>query len=328
MFVVCDFWKRMESLNSASSLDTLAQIGVLQPVPAQGRYLLFSLRPEATAASVQSALRTLSALTDVANGHTLVLGLGLATVEALQANVPGLHAMPYFSGHGVDVPRIPVALWGWLRGSARGDLVLHTRTIEHALHEAFHLDRALDAFRHGDPAAEHGRDLTGYEDGTENPQGDDASAAALVAQGPDGLRGSSFVAVQQWLHDMDKFERMSAHAQDHAVGRRRSDNEELDDAPDSAHVKRTAQENFSPEAFVLRRSMPWAAGLQSGLYFVAFGRSFDAFEAQMRRMAGQDDGVTDALFGFTRPLNGAYLWCPPMHKGALDLRLLGISAAV
>jgi putative iron-dependent peroxidase len=50
---------------------------------------------------------------------------------------------------------------------------------------------------------------------------------------------------------------MSTTEQDHAVGRRRSDNEELDDAPESAHVKRTAQESFEPEAFVVRRSMPW-----------------------------------------------------------------------
>ena len=32
-------------------------------------------------------------------------------------------------------------------------------------------------------------------------------------------------------------------------GRRHRDNEELDDAPPSAHVKRTAQESFTPEAF-------------------------------------------------------------------------------
>jgi hypothetical protein len=31
---------------------------------------------------------------------------------------------------------------------------------------------------------------------------------------------------------------------------------------------------------VLRRSMPWADGMRGGLNFVAFGKSFDAFEAQ------------------------------------------------
>jgi putative iron-dependent peroxidase len=44
---------------------------------------------------------------------------------------------------------------------------------------------------------------------------------------------------------------------------------EIADAPPSAHVKRTAQESFDPEAFVLRRSMPWTDGMRSGLNFVA-----------------------------------------------------------
>ena len=45
-------------------------------------------------------------------------------------------------------------------------------------------------------------------------------------------------------------------------------------------------------------------------HFVAFGKSFDAFEAQLRRMVGAEDGVTDALFQFTKPVFGSYFWCP------------------
>jgi hypothetical protein len=45
-------------------------------------------------------------------------------------------------------------------------------------------------------------------------------------------------------------------------------------------------------------------------------------EALMRRMIGTEDAVADALFGFTRPVSGAYVWCPPMHQGRLDLRAL------
>ena len=32
---------------------------------------------------------------------------------------------------------------------------------------------------------------------------------------------------------------------------------------------------FTPEAFVVRRSMPWAGAEGEGLVFVAFGRSFE-----------------------------------------------------
>lgn len=137
------------------------------------------------------------------------------------------------------------------------------------------------------------------------------------------MDGSSFVAVQQWQHNFASFDAMSTREQDNAIGRRRRDNVELDRALASAHVKRTAQENFDPEAFVVRRSMPWADAQRAGLMFVAFGNSFDAYEAQMRRMAGIDDGVTDALFRFSQPRTGAYFWCPPVKRGNMDFgRLL------
>ena len=75
---------------------------------------------------------------------------------------------------------------------------------------------------------------------------------------------------------------------------------------------------------MLRRSMPWTEGQRAGLVFVAFGKSFDAFEVQLQRMIGAEDGITDALFRFTRPVTGAYFWCPPLHDGRLDLRALGL----
>jgi putative iron-dependent peroxidase len=127
------------------------------------------------------------------------------------------------------------------------------------------------------------------------------------------------VAVQQWLHDLDHFASLDADRRDNIIGRRINDNEELDDAPASAHVKRTAQESFDPEAFVLRRSMPWAGADQAGLMFVAFGRSLDAFDSQMRRIAGMEDGIVDAFFEFSRPITGSYFWCPPIRDGRLDL---------
>jgi putative iron-dependent peroxidase len=238
---------------------------------------------------------------------------------ALGRDLPGLRDFPARSAPGIDLPATPAALWCWLRGEDRGELLHRSRAVEAAVGDACVLDATVDAFRYGS-----GLDLTGYEDGTENPQGDDAvTTVALGGAGP-ALDGSSFVAVQQWLHDFRRFDAMDRGEQDATFGRRRDDNEEIDDAPESAHVKRTAQESFEPEAFVLRRSMPWADGSRAGLVFTAFGRTLDAFEAQMRRMAGEEDGITDALFRFTRPLTGAYFWCPPVAGGRLDLRALGL----
>ena len=112
---------------------------------------------------------------------------------------------------------------------------------------------------------------------------------------------------------------MSRQQQDHSIGRNLDSNEELDDAPESAHVKRTEQEGFEPEAFTVRRSMPWANETEEGLVFVSFGKAFDAFEAQMKRMIGNDDGIIDGLFAFAKPITGSYFWCPPVANGKLNL---------
>ena len=70
--------------------------------------------------------------------------------------------------------------------------------------------------------------------------------------------------------------------------------------------------------------MTWADSSGEGLMFVAFGSSHDAFAAQMRRMVGQDDGIVDGLFRFSRPVTGSYYWCPPVIDGHLDLSRLDL----
>jgi putative iron-dependent peroxidase len=307
--------------DTASTVSTF-QPGILEGVPAVARYVLFTLAGDQQ--PVQALKDALTRASPLVNGSDVVLGLGPSLVQALGGEVPGLHDFPADYGRLVKVPSTPGQLWCWVRGDDLGELLHATRKLQKALAPAFVLRHVVDGFRHRhDAGTGFGRDLTGFEDGTENPTGDQALQAAFVHGQGEGLDGASFVAVQQWVHDLDAFDAMPAQEQDHCIGRRLSDNEELDDAPESAHVKRTAQESFEPEAFVLRRSMPWMASTQAGLMFVAFGKSFDAFEAQMRRMAGLDDGITDGVFRLSRPVTGAYFWCPPLRDGQLDLRRLG-----
>ncbi|MCC2675516.1 MAG: peroxidase [Ramlibacter sp.] len=297
------------------------QPGIFDGVPPVARFVLFSLSHGVDAAAIKEALTRLTPLVD---GSDVVVGLGPSLVKALGAEIPNLHEFPDFSREGVKVPVTPGVLWCWMRGSDLGDLLHVTRKVQKALAPAFSVQRAIDGFRHAYKEGGNGHDLTGFEDGTENPSGEKAEEAAFAHGLGEGLDGSSYVAVQQWVHDLDAFEALGDTEKDHSFGRRLADNEEIEDAPEAAHVKRTAQESFDPEAFLLRRSMPWMAGMQAGLMFVAFGRSHQAFEQQMRRMAGHDDGIVDALFTISKPVNGAYFWCPPMREGRLDLRRLGL----
>jgi len=291
---------------------SLSQPGILADETLLARYLTFSIAiPE----ELPVVMAALAESTDVSN---TVVGIGQSLVATTSKQIPGLRVLPAQTGSAIDIPATPAALWCWLRGTDRGEIYHRSRQLESLLAPCFVIDQVVDSFQYTDC-----RDLSGYEDGTENPEGEDAIVAAIVNGQGAGLDGSSYVAVQQWLHDFDSLDDMSQDQRDNTIGRRLSDNEELDDAPDSAHVKRTAQESFDPEAFIVRRSMPWAEELAAGLYFVAFGKSFDAFEALLNRMLGHEDGINDALFEFTRPVTGAYFWCPPVKQGKLDLSALG-----
>lgn len=290
-----------------------AEPGILADLPPNARYVTLRLRAGA------DPRPSLSRLAKERLGASVVVGIGASVVRALGRSIAGLHELPALAGPGAAVPSTPAGLWLWIRGEERGALVHRARALVGLVDEAFEVEDVRDGFLHAG-----GRDLSGYEDGTENPRGERAREAALWGGDEPGLSGSSFVAVQVWRHALERLEAMTPEARDACIGRRLADNEEMADAPPSAHVKRSAQESFEPAAFMVRRSMPWADERGEGLVFVAFGRSLAAFEAVLGRMVGAEDGIVDALFRFTRPLSGAAFWCPPARGEGLDLRALGI----
>ena len=302
----------------------LHQLGILRDLPAVSRYQFWNIQGDA--AAVRTAL---AALQRWADGLNAVVCIGEPLAQMLGAQVAGLRSFPSIQGPHGELPLTPHALCLWLRGAEQGDLLKASREAAAFLQPAFKREQVIDCFRHGWNGKDVVRDLTGYEDGTENPSGEKAVHAAIADGMGEGLDGGSYFAVQQWVHDRAAFARMSALQKDHMIGRRLSDNEELDDAPESAHVKRTAQENFTPQAFIWRRNMAWwrvqADGSDvEGTLFAGFGRSFYAFDVQMRRMAGEEDGVVDGLFQMMQPVTNSYYWCPPMRDGTLDFRALGL----
>lgn len=260
----------------------------------------------------------LGELASLAPSDGRVVGVGAPLALAAGAQIAGLRAFPALAGPGCAVPSSQGALYASVE--AHDATAVHDAAGEllRAL-GSFVIREEVDGWKYAG-----GRDLTGYVDGTENPKGDAATSAAIVAGRGAGLDGGSFVAVQKWVHDLRSFGALPSAAQDAIVGRNKSTNEELEDAPPAAHVKRSAQEKFEPPAFMLRRSMPWGGSGSHGLYFVAYGNSLDAFERVLRRMVGADDGVVDGLFRFSRPISGGYYFCPPVRpNGELDLSAIG-----
>jgi putative iron-dependent peroxidase len=284
----------------------LSQPAILEPLPASARFLTFALEPNI------DPRPALARLSNARADERVVLGVGL---PAVRTAVQGLRAFP------TDLTLFPAtqaAIWACLLHPDPGAAFDAGRALYKLLGEGFRVVEEIDAFKY-----RKGRDLSDFEDGTENPKGDAAVAAAIIAGRGAGLDGGSFVAVQRWVHDLAAVEAMPEAAREAAVGRERVSNEEMPAAPVSAHVKRTAQESFDPPAFIVRRSMPWGGVVSHGLYFVAYGESLDRFERQLRRMAGRDDGILDGILSFSRAATGGYYFCPPLGDGKLDLRAVG-----
>jgi putative iron-dependent peroxidase len=188
------------------------QPGILAtPVPAQARHLFFALQ------SVEALPQAIDNLMNLVDGKSAVVGFGESLAKALNVQIDGLRGFPAMSGVGVENPSTQHALWVWLHGVDRGELLNRCNALEAALAPALRLVEMQEAFRHKD-----GHDLTGYEDGTENPHDEAAIVAALQSAGTDGMVGGSFAAIQQWQHDLKGFHKLSADDKDNIMGRRLS----------------------------------------------------------------------------------------------------------
>ena len=279
-----------------------SQPHILGPCSPHSLFVTLGLDP-AHPGDPRGALARLAAAVDPAR---TVVGLGPAL-----AHVPGLAALPALSGPGVHVPSTQGALWLALYDGDPGELLHEARRLIAVLGGGFTVSEQVAAYQHRE-----GRDLSGYLDGTANPVEAAAEAAAIQTG---ALAGGSFALFQRWVHDLGALDALGPAGRDATLGRRLLDNEEIADAPESAHVKRTAQEEVG---FLLRRSQPWGDLGAHGLAFLAYAADPEVFLAHLRRMTGAEDGTVDALFRVSRPLSGGLYWCPPLRDGALDLRAL------
>ena len=99
------------------------QPGILAPIPIAARHLFFLATPGARPE------RALRALCDCVDGEQTVAGLGGSLVQALGRELLGLRVFPAHAGAGFEVPSTPAALWCWLRGAERCELVHRARRI-------------------------------------------------------------------------------------------------------------------------------------------------------------------------------------------------------
>jgi putative iron-dependent peroxidase len=161
-----------------------------------------------------------------------------------------------------------------------------------------------------------GRDLTGFIDGTENPQfPDDRAETALLAEDAGIFADGSFVFAQRYIHDLDKWKRLKVDAQENVMGRSKLESIEMDDdvKPENAHIARVVIEDDKGEEMeILRHSLPYGDGKgEQGLFFIAYTKNLGIIDDMLEHMFGTTgDGIHDRLLHFVTAVDGAYFFAP------------------
>lgn len=159
------------------------------------------------------------------------------------------------------------------------------------------------------------RDLIGFVDGTENPKGQEAIEATLIAEEDPEFTSGSYVIVQKYLHDLAGWNALPTEKQEKIVGRTKLADVELDDSvkPTSAHNALTKIVEDGKEVKILRDNMPFgnAGQKEFGTYFIGYSRSPRTIEQMLQNMfIGKPPGNYDRLLDFSRAVTGNLFFVP------------------
>ena len=289
-----------------STSQQLPQAGIFALGTASHAYLEFDLHPGAQARDLVAALADLREPRTTIGGVNLVIGVRPELWRDTLA-APGPSDLAGFNDpvrgpDGFTMPATQHDALLWLSGSAYDVVFDEARGAIGALAGLAGVASEVSSWPY-----RHDRDLTGFIDGTENPSLARAPEVALIAPGAAGA-GGSVLLVQRWAHRVSAWDALTVAAQQEAIGRSKSDSEELKNRPESSHVARTDQDEFGE---IFRRNMPYGTVTDHGTMFVGFASEQAPLARMLASMAGLD-GPRDALTHYTTPLSGAYYFVPAL----------------
>ena len=160
------------------------------------------------------------------------------------------------------------------------------------------------------------RDLLGFVDGTENPDGALAVSATAIGEEDPEFEGSCYVHVQKYVHDMPSWESLSGSEQERVIGRTKLDDIELDDdeKPANSHVAlNVITADDGTELKIVRRNMPFGevGKGEYGTYFIGYSRTPRVTERMLRNMfLGDPPGNTDRILDFSTAETGGLFFSP------------------
>jgi putative iron-dependent peroxidase len=285
------------------------QTGIFALGDAAHLFLEFSKRPGVSARSLIEAAASFHEPRTTVGGMNLVVGF---RPELWREVAPG-DAPPDARGFdepivgpgGFTMPATQADLWLWLAAASYDIVWDEGRNVLADLTPIATLDRQLSGW-----AYKHSRDLTGFEDGTENPSLMEAPGIAIVPDDRAGA-GASILLFQKWSHQ-ESWNALTDAQQERAMGRTKRDSIELegDAQPDDSHVSRAKDVVDGVELDIFRRNVPYGDIVDYGTTFVGFSCEQSRLQRMLERMAGAEGGIRDAITRYTTPLTGAYYVIP------------------
>lgn len=163
------------------------------------------------------------------------------------------------------------------------------------------------------------RDLLGFVDGTENPDGPEAVDAVQIGPEDPAFEGASYAHVQKYTHDMSAWNALSVTEQELVIGRSKLEDIEMDDAvkPANSHIAlNVIEDEDGNELQIVRANMPFgtlggALGGESGTYYIAYAADPGVTERMLTNMfIGDPPGNTDRILDFSTARTGVMFFVP------------------
>jgi putative iron-dependent peroxidase len=160
-------------------------------------------------------------------------------------------------------------------------------------------------------------DLTGFIDGTGNPEPSRQRECAIVPDGKAGAGGAHAIA-QRWVHNLDYFFSLSPEDQENLFGRTKVNSIRLDKQVPTSHLSHvelrqgeTADASKAKRNEIVRRSTPYALHDGTvGLYFLGFCKDQAPLRERMQAIYGLNGQIRDALTDYSTPASGSFYFAP------------------
>lgn len=178
-------------------------------------HLQLDLEPGVAPDVVHDALARIGDVSTIRFGVSAVIGVAADVWNAIEpGGAPDLGR--FVERRGADDVTMAAGqhdLWFFLQASAPDAVFDAARLVERELRDIARVVEEWPSFTY-----RSSQDMTGFEDGTENPPLSELPGVATVPDGSPGA-GGSVVLLQRWVHDLDSFAELPRDEQEQVIGR-------------------------------------------------------------------------------------------------------------